>query len=233
MQLRRLVAASCLALACAAFSVLVAAQSTSSTIHACVQQPTGLVRIVPASEVCRPGESRITWNSGSTADDGETPAPVAPPAPPWPPVFDTGGLTMTGSENLYLQVDGVLGESLDARHKDWIEIEATSFGAARVFSAWDPHANADSAGIGEVIVLKYLDRASADLLRMSIEGRHIMQVLIEAYRPEADAKALLHLRLEDVVVSSFRHGARSSQPRPLEEVGFRLRTKMFSSTCPP
>jgi type VI secretion system secreted protein Hcp len=156
-------------------------------------------------------------------------------------------------------VDGVPGESLEAGHKDWIEIEAASFGAARLFSAWDPSANADNAGISEVIVLKYLDRASADLLRTSVEGRRIPQVRIEAYRPGEDAKALLHLRLEDVVVSSFRHGARASQPRPLEEVGFRfrimtfgyyqydargvligktcarldLRSNIFTSTCPP
>jgi type VI secretion system Hcp family effector len=142
-------------------------------------------------------------------------------------VFDAGAITTTGSQSLFLEVAGLLGEAREERHRDWIEIEAVSFGGARTFSSVQPWDEGETLGIGEVVVLKYLDRSSPALLKASQDGQIFPSVIVEAVTSGGQRTKFLQVRLESVVVSSFRHGAQTSKPRPLEEVGFRFSVIRF------
>ena len=151
--------------------------------------------------------------------------------PPKPLMFDC-----------FLKIEGVLGESVDSKHKDWIEILSYSHSVK-------PMAVPDSF-FDVFTVVKILDKASPKLALYCCNGTHLKEVLLELCDPNRASYNIMQYKMSDVIVSGvqirespltrvIRESPTSAMIRespyeclPLEEVGFNFRKIEWTYTAP-
>ncbi|WP_108842408.1 Hcp family type VI secretion system effector [Kushneria phyllosphaerae] len=105
----------------------------------------------------------------------------------------------------YLKIDGIPGESLDDKHKDWIELLSFDFGASQSTSATASSAGGASAervNLSEFRVQKFIDKASAKLFEACCKGQHIKEITMHVNRAGGDKVRYMEVKMEEVIVSS-------------------------------
>lgn len=126
----------------------------------------------------------------------------------------------------FLKIDGIPGESQDSKHKEWIEIISYSFGAHQQVAGQKRSTGGAAAGqrvdLHDLNFVKILDKASPKLFLFCCNGTHIPKVTIELCRATGDKTKYMEVKLEDVIVSTYRPGGSShgDEALPLEEVSF-------------
>ena len=133
---------------------------------------------------------------------------------------------------IFLQIDGIKGESTDSEHKDWIEILSFNHSISQPASA-----TANSAGGGttgrcqhqDYSITKYVDLASPKLYELASSGKHIKDVTIEMLRASGDKRVkYMVVKMEQVVIS---HVAPSGGGVfPTESVSFNYGTIKWTYT---
>jgi type VI secretion system secreted protein Hcp len=107
----------------------------------------------------------------------------------------------------FLKIDGVSGESVDARHKGEIELEAFSWGEM----SSGGHAGPGGAGAGKVAIhdLQFVmrfNKASPALLLACANGKHLKSAVLTARKAGKGQQEYLIYKLTDVIVSSYETG---------------------------
>jgi type VI secretion system secreted protein Hcp len=134
--------------------------------------------------------------------------------------------------DIYMQIDGLKGESTDSEHKDWIELLSFSHSIAQPASA-----TATSAGGGttarcqhsDYSISKYVDLASPKLYELCSSGKHIKSVKIEMMRASGDKRVkYMVVELGEVVISHVAPGGGGDFPS--ESVGFNYGTIKWTYT---
>jgi len=107
--------------------------------------------------------------------------------------------------DMYLQVDGLKGESTDSEHKDWIELLSFNHSISQPASA-----TANSAGGGTIgrcqhsdfSITKYVDLASPKMYELCSSGKHLKNVTIDLMRSSGDSRVkYMEIKMEQVVIS--------------------------------
>ena len=119
----------------------------------------------------------------------------------------------------YIKIDGIPGEALDSKHKDWIEIKSYNFGVSQEISETASSAGGATAGrshFSDFHVSKVVDKASAKLFETCAKGTHIPKIIIHVNRAGGDQVKYLEITLEQVLISSFTHSANTEGDLPVE-----------------
>ncbi|MEJ6000793.1 Hcp family type VI secretion system effector [Paucibacter soli] len=83
-------------------------------------------------------------------------------------------LPAQAATDVFLQLDGIKGESTDAKHKEWIEIRSYSQGFSNPASTGvGGGGGAGKVSCGDVNVMKSIDIASPKLMEAVMTGKHI------------------------------------------------------------
>src|SRR4051794_25987081 len=104
----------------------------------------------------------------------------------------------------FLEIDGIAGESADAKHKGAIVLDSFSFDESNI----RPHATGSGAGAGKVemqdlqLTMK-ASKASPLLLLACATGQHLKQAVLTVRRAGKAQADFLVLRLSDVLVSTY------------------------------
>jgi type VI secretion system secreted protein Hcp len=104
--------------------------------------------------------------------------------------------------DVYLQIDGIKGESTDSGHKDWIELLSHS-------ASTQPPAPAAAASTASVQMqgfhfVKKVDKASPKLYQAATTGTHIPKVTIEVMKSKGGTKQkFMTIKMEQVYVNSM------------------------------
>jgi type VI secretion system secreted protein Hcp len=121
----------------------------------------------------------------------------------------------------FLKIDGVKGESADAKHKDEIDVISWSFGETNSGTAH----TGGGAGAGKVKFqdFKFTMRtniASPQLFQYCANGKHINKVTLFVRRSDQTQAEFLQIWLSDVMVSSFLNmgSAGPNIPYPVDEI---------------
>jgi len=77
--------------------------------------------------------------------------------------------------DMYLKIEGIDGESTDADHKDWIEIESWSWGATNSSSRQPAPV---ASGRGTLTIVRRVDKASPKLSEACTGGRSLGRVVV-------------------------------------------------------
>jgi type VI secretion system secreted protein Hcp len=106
------------------------------------------------------------------------------------------------AQDMFLKLEGVNGESQDADHKDEIELLGWSWsmrqhGAVHSGSG----GGAGKADVADFEFQHRLDRASPNLMRMCLTGKHIPKACLTVRKSGGDALEYLKLTMEDVLVT--------------------------------
>jgi len=112
------------------------------------------------------------------------------------------------ASDVYLQIDGVTGESNDSAHKGWIEVQSIDWGLVQ------PTGDAVSTAGGHTVaravfdairITKLIDLASPKLMELAAQGKTIPKAKIEFFRSDGTGPIKYYeVNLEHVLVSSNR-----------------------------
>jgi type VI secretion system secreted protein Hcp len=113
--------------------------------------------------------------------------------------------------DVYLQIDGIKGESQDDKHKDWIECESVNWSMSQPRSATASSAGGHTAGrvdVDDITFFKLADLASPILAQTCCAGKTIPKAKFEFMRADAQGARIKYfeIELENVLISHVAPG---------------------------
>jgi len=125
--------------------------------------------------------------------------------------------------DIFLHIDGIKGESMDAAHNEWIEAllfaseatQPTGGALARQGARTGAKVEFSDLTIGKVI-----DKATPYLYLHCCTGKHIPNVEIEFCQAGGEKQVFFRIKLKDVIISSVRHTVDANTQTQLELVSF-------------
>ena len=107
--------------------------------------------------------------------------------------------------DFYLKIDGIKGESMDERHKDWIECSSVYWGIMQPKSATSSTGGghtAERAELNDIVFSKVADLSSPILMQTCASGKTIANAKFEFMRADGHGMAIKYfeIELENVLV---------------------------------
>ena len=121
------------------------------------------------------------------------------------------------TEDYFLKITGVQGESRDNAHKDEIEVESWTWGLSK--PAVTGPGGAGRATFQDFSILKRVDKSSPRLAQAGVKGEHFPEAVLAARRAEGPnfSTDFLVIRLSDITISSYEE-AGESQSAPMDSI---------------
>ena len=121
--------------------------------------------------------------------------------------------------DFFLELDGIKGESIDAKHKDKIDILSWSWGMSQsgTFAA-GAGGGAGKVNVQDLTVTKYVDKASCDLMYHCASGKHIAKGQLIIRKAGEKPLEYLVIKVENVLISHVSTGGAHGQERLTENI---------------
>jgi type VI secretion system secreted protein Hcp len=121
---------------------------------------------------------------------------------------------------MFAKLDGINGESKDAKHTDWIDVLAWGFGIDQAAStSFGSGVTTGKANVDQFWFTHYADKATATLWQKSLEGKSIGKLQFHACRiANGSVDTYLDVTMENVVLSQIVVQGSADSPRTLEKV---------------
>ena len=133
------------------------------------------------------------------------------------------------SGQAFLKIDGIKGESVDAKHAGEIDVEAFSWGLAQTAAGGvGGGAGAGKASFSDFSFMTKVTTASPQLVLACASGKHLKEAVLTARRPGAAAVEFLKITFTDVLISSFQESG--SDDVPGDSVSFNFAKIKFEFT---
>lgn len=114
--------------------------------------------------------------------------------------------------DMFLELDGIKGESQDAKHKDKIDVLSWSWGLSQTGSFHQGSGGgAGKANFQDLTVAKYVDKASCDLMARCASGKHIAKGSLIIRKAGENPLEYLVYKFTDLLVSSVSTGGAGSE----------------------
>ncbi|MGF6274058.1 type VI secretion system secreted protein Hcp [Massilia sp. UYP11] len=109
--------------------------------------------------------------------------------------------------DVYLQIDGIKGESQDDKHKDWIECVSVNWGIRQPRSATASTSGghtAERAELREIALSKLADLSSPILMQYCAMGKTIPRAKLEFMRADGSGNPIRYfeIELENVLIGA-------------------------------
>jgi type VI secretion system secreted protein Hcp len=101
--------------------------------------------------------------------------------------------------DVYLQIDGIKGESMDDKHKDWIECTSVQWGMSQPKSATASTGGghtAERAELDDIRFQKLADLSSPLLMQTCVMGRTIPKARFEFLRADGQGERIKYFEIE-------------------------------------
>ena len=122
----------------------------------------------------------------------------------------------------FLKIDGIPGESQDAKHKGAIDLESFSWGETNGGSA----GGGSGGGAGKVAMQDFhftsrVNKASPTLFLACATGKHIKEAVFSARKAGKAQQDYLVFKFRDLLISSYQvGGAEAAGDVPMDQVSF-------------
>jgi type VI secretion system secreted protein Hcp len=137
---------------------------------------------------------------------------------------------MTMASDIFLKVDGIKGESTDVNHKDEVEVLSWSWGVAQAPNSSAGGGGSGKPSIGELVISKQVDKASPNLFRSCLTGRHIKDVELAHRRAGAGQTNFLVIKLRQVLITSLNASSAGGGARPTENISIAFDKVIYEYT---
>ena len=118
----------------------------------------------------------------------------------------------------FLKVDGIAGESADAKHKGEIDVLGFSFGVSSETAATGRGGGAGKAVFDDLVVLAPTSKASPLLWLACASGQHVKTAVLTCRRTAVKTQVdFLKVTLTDVTITSYEADG-ADEERPLDQV---------------
>ncbi len=108
-----------------------------------------------------------------------------------------------------LEIDGILGESTDDKHRGWLEIESFSWGLTQLTALAGGGAGAGKPSFQDIHFTKLVDKSSPKLFLACASGQHIKKATLVVRRSGRERLEYYKVTLEEVLVSSYQSSGAS------------------------
>jgi type VI secretion system secreted protein Hcp len=119
--------------------------------------------------------------------------------------------------DMFLMLDGIKGESADAKHKGEIDIQSFSWGMAQTGSG---HRGSGSGSgkvdVNDVAIVKLIDKASPSLMLACANGKHIPKGKITVRKAGENPLDYLTIDLENILISNYQTSHANVADTPTE-----------------
>lgn len=124
------------------------------------------------------------------------------------------------SQDIFIKIAGIDGESLDSTHKDEVEVLSWNW---KVYQEANMHSGsgggAGKATVQDLEFEHYVDRATPNLLKYCLTGKHIPEVKLTVRKAGGSPIEYLKITMTDVIVTLVQpHGQSSDDVRIRENV---------------
>ena len=110
----------------------------------------------------------------------------------------------------FLKIDGIPGESSDAKHPDEIQCESFSFGTTQTGTmAFGGGGGAGKANFQDFHFTMKVNKASPELFNKCATGEHIPNAVLTCRKAGKEQQEFLIITFSDLLVSSFQTGGAS------------------------
>jgi type VI secretion system secreted protein Hcp len=131
---------------------------------------------------------------------------------------------MPGSilETFFIKLDGIVGESVDSKHKEQIELVSFSWGATQ--TGRGPGGGGGGAGKAQIKEFEFLmrvNKASPQVFLALVSGRHLKEASLSVTRGAAKAAFdWLKIKFTDVLITSYEQAGDEDPPHELVAFDF-------------
>ena len=113
----------------------------------------------------------------------------------------------------FLKLDGIDGESTDAKHKGEIDVMSWSWGETNAGT----HGVGGGGGAGKVVMqdihfVAKMSKASPKLFLHCANGQHIKEATLVCRKAGKDQQEYLIVKLNDVIITGVTHGGSAGGP---------------------
>ncbi|HXZ85996.1 MAG TPA: type VI secretion system tube protein Hcp [Myxococcota bacterium] len=135
--------------------------------------------------------------------------------------------------DFYLKIGDIEGDSTVSGHEGQIELMSVNVGATMPIGSRSSGGSATTGkvNVSDLSLVKQTDKASAKLFAACCAGTHYDEAVISINRPDGQGNLVEYANwtLEDVVISSFTHGA-SGSDMPVESLSLNFGKIVFTYT---
>lgn len=104
--------------------------------------------------------------------------------------------------DIFMRIDGVTGESKDAHHKNWIDVQNFTWGATQPNTlTTGGGGGAGKVNFHDLKVTAPIDKAAPTILKHSAIGRHIPKLEISVCKAGGEQIEYSRITLDDVMVT--------------------------------
>ncbi|HTU65317.1 MAG TPA: type VI secretion system tube protein Hcp [Steroidobacteraceae bacterium] len=126
---------------------------------------------------------------------------------------------------MFLELDGIKGESIDKVHKEKIDLLAWSWGLSNTGTFHGGEGGgAGKANFQDISFTKYVDKGSADLMYAIASGKHIAKGKLIVRKAGENPLEYLTYNFEKILVSSMSTGGSGGEERLTENVTINFAT---------
>jgi type VI secretion system secreted protein Hcp len=118
------------------------------------------------------------------------------------------------SNDVFIKIDGIVGESQDAAHPDEIQIANWTWKMSQQASAMSGSGGgAGKATVEDLVIFHDVDRASPNLMTYCLTGKHIPTVVLSMRKAGGVPFDFLRITMSDVVITGVEMSASYEQVR--------------------
>jgi type VI secretion system secreted protein Hcp len=123
----------------------------------------------------------------------------------------------------FLKIDGIEGESTDAKHAGWIDVDSWSWGENQP----TPPAAGGGAGVGKVQFQEFqftsrVSKASPKLFLACASGQHIKEAVLVGRKAGKDLQDFLTWTFSDVLVAAYQTAGSEGGDLPFDSVSLNV-----------
>jgi type VI secretion system secreted protein Hcp len=123
------------------------------------------------------------------------------------------------SVDMFLKLEGIEGESQDAKHGKEIDVLAWSWGLSQSGTThMGAGGGAGKVNVQDISITKYLDKSTTNLMNYCATGKHIKEATLVVRKAGASPLEYLIITMTDVLVSSISTGGSGGEDRLTENL---------------
>jgi type VI secretion system secreted protein Hcp len=115
--------------------------------------------------------------------------------------------------DVFLEIDGIPGESADDKHKDKIDVLSYSWGVSQTGTAsYGGGMGAGKANFGDFNFMMRMNKATPKLMNACSTGEHIPKAVLSCRKAGGTQEDYMIYKFYDLLISSYQTSASSEEP---------------------
>lgn len=121
--------------------------------------------------------------------------------------------------DIFLKLEPIKGESMDAKHKKEIDILAWSWGMSQSGTTHQgPGGGSGKVSVNDISLTKHVDASSHDLIKHCCNGAHIDEGTIIVRKAGKTPLEYIKIVMKEIIITSVSTGGHGSEDRLTENV---------------